>query len=243
MKLFSVWVWFYYSVLFLVFFCIIFVVYLLTFLFDKYQKIPNRILAMMAWFMMKASSGWQIEKTGLENFNAEVPTIFIGNHQSFLDMALVYQLPWQMKWVSKRSLSLIPIMGWMVFLTGHLTINRSSKSALKKLSNLVKPLKDKVPVMIFPEGTRSIDGNVKTFKNGAFLLALEYGFNIQPIVVDGGNDALKSGSGIVNPNVNFKISVLEPIHSTSFKDLNTLKSHCFELISEELSRIRSSEIT
>lgn len=198
---------------------------------------------MMAWFMMKASSGWRIETTGLENYNADIPTIFIGNHQSFLDMALVYLLPWQMKWVSKRSLSFIPIMGWMVFLTGHLTINRSSKSALKKLSNLVKPLKDKVPVMIFPEGTRSKDGNVKAFKNGAFLLALEYGFNIQPIVIDGGNDALKSGSGIVNPNVNFKISVLEPIHSTSFKDLNTLKSHCFELISEELSRIRSSEIT
>ncbi|HAW80847.1 MAG TPA: 1-acyl-sn-glycerol-3-phosphate acyltransferase, partial [Balneola sp.] len=88
-----------------------------------------------------------------------------------------------------------------------LTINRKSKSALKRLDNLVQPLRDKIPVMIFPEGTRTLDGDLKRFKNGAFLLAHEYGFNVQPMVLDGGHLAMKSGSKIVEPNVNFSISI------------------------------------
>lgn len=192
----------------------------------------------MAKAMMKASPGWKVNIKGTEKFDKEVPTIFIANHQSFLDMALAYHLPWQMKWVSKRSLALIPIMGWLVWLTGHLTINRKSKSALKRLSNLVQPLRDKVPVMIFPEGTRSMDGEMKRFKNGAFLLALEYGFNLQPMVLEGGYNAMKSGSKVVNPKVDFHISILDPIKTTEFEDLDTLKDYAHQLIASELKSIR-----
>lgn len=238
-SLFSVFLWTYFCVLFAVFFVIISIAFLITFPFDPYRKIPNRILAMMARLMMMASPNWKIDISGEEKFDPEIPTIFIANHQSFLDMALAYHLPWQMKWVSKRSLALIPVMGWLVWLTGHLTINRKSKSALKKLDNLVQPLKDKVPVMIFPEGTRTLDGELKRFKNGAFLLAMEYGFNIQPMVLNGGHLAMKSGSKVVNPKVSFTISILDPIKTSDFKDLNTLKDHSYKLIAEELQRIRN----
>jgi 1-acyl-sn-glycerol-3-phosphate acyltransferase len=193
----------------------------------------------MAHFMMMASPKWKINIQGEDNFDPEIPTIFIANHQSFLDMALTYHLPWQMKWVSKRSLAMIPVMGWLVWLTGHLTINRKSKSALKRLDNLVQPLRDKIPVMIFPEGTRTLDGNLKRFKNGAFLLAKEHNFNVQPMVLDGGHIAMKSGSKVVDPKVNFTISVLKPIKTSDFKDLNTLKDHAYELIEKELQQIRS----
>lgn len=188
--------------------------------------------------MLKASPNWKLNIEGEDKFNFETPTVFVGNHQSFLDMALVYQLPWQMKWVSKRSLTYIPVMGWLVWLTGHLTINRKSRSALKRLNNLVKPLRDNVPVMIFPEGTRSLDGNLKRFKNGAFILAHEYGFNLQPIVIDGGHVAMKPGSKIVESKVDFKVKVLDPIKTTDFSDIDTLKSHTHQLLDEELQRIR-----
>ena len=236
---FSVFVWVYYVVLFLLFFIIILFAFIITFPFDKYRKIPNRILAVMATLMMKASPFWSIQMEGIGNYNPSEPTIFVGNHLSFLDMALIYQLPWQMKWVSKQSLAFIPVMGWMVWLTGHLTINRSKKSALKRLSNLVQPLNDKVPVMIFPEGTRSLDGELKAFKNGAFLLAKEYDFKLQPIVVDGGHIALRSGSKLVEPKVDFKISILPAIESENFEDMKSLKEHTHTLIKKELERIRS----
>ncbi len=238
--LFSIFAWTYYNILFLLFFIIISIAFLFTFPFDPYRKIPNWLLARMGWLMMQASPGWKKEMHGLEKFNPDNPTVFIGNHQSFLDMAFVFMLPWQMKWVTKRSLMLIPVMGWIAWLTGHLAIDRKSKSALKKLGNLVEPIKDKVPVMIFPEGTRSIDGEIKSFKNGAFLLAMENDFFIQPIVIDGGYEALKSGSRVMNPSVKFKLSILDPIKSSDFNNMNALKEHAHQLMKKELERIRAN---
>ncbi len=194
----------------------------------------------MAWCMLKLSPSWKITIEGSEKYDPSTPTIFIANHESFMDIPLLFQLPWTMKWVVKHSMTYIPVMGWMVKLTGHLTINRSNKSALKKLSNLVQPLKDLVPVMIFPEGTRSLDGKLKSFKNGAFLMALEHGFMIQPIVIDGAHEILKSGSKLFNPKGTFKISVLDYIDPKDFDGLMEIKSHAHSLILGEQVRLSSS---
>lgn len=187
---------------------------------------------------MKASPWWNIQIEGTDKFDSSEPTIFVCNHQSFLDMAVIYHLPWKMKWISKKSLTYIPVMGWLVLLTGHLTINRSSKTALKKLDNLVQPLKDFVPVMIFPEGTRTMDGEVKPFKNGAFLLAMEHGFKIQPMVIDGGHAAMPSGSGNINPNVTFKLKVLDAVQPDNFENLIELKKHVRSLMIAQLKELR-----
>ncbi|HET8865779.1 MAG TPA: lysophospholipid acyltransferase family protein [Gracilimonas sp.] len=239
-SLFSIFVFTYFSFLFLIFFVIISLVFLLTFPFDKYRKAPNYTLSIMARFMMKASPGWKMEMEGMDKFDPSEPTIFISNHQSFLDMAFIYHLPWKMKWVSKRSLTYIPVMGWLVWLTGHLTINRASRSALKKLDNLVKPLKDLVPVMIFPEGTRTMDGHLKPFKNGAFLLAMEHGFKIQPMAIDGGFKAMPPASKKLNPNVTFRLKVLETIDPAKFEDMKELKDHTFSMMAEEINKMRDT---
>lgn len=238
--LFSIYVWTYYVFLFITFFFLISITFLLTFLFDRYRRMPNKVLAMMAWFMIHPSPSWKIEIEGVEKYDSTKPTIFIGNHQSFMDIPLAFQLPWNMKWVVKQSMAFIPVMGWLVTLTGQLTINRKSKSALKKLSNLVNPLKELVPVMIFPEGTRSLDGEIKSFKNGAFLLAIEHGFNIQPIVIDGAFDALPSGSKLFNTKCNFRLSVLDHIDPKKFSNMNELKTYAREVIINEQNRLKNS---
>lgn len=238
--LFSIYVWMYYVLLFSTFFVLILITFLLTFLFDKYRRIPNKVLAFMAYLMIHPTPSWKIEMEGMEKFDDSKPTIFIGNHQSFMDIPLAYQLPWNMKWVVKQSMAYIPVMGWLVTLTGQLTINRSSKSALKKLSNLVNPLKELVPVMIFPEGTRSLDGEIKSFKNGAFLLAMEHGFNIQPIVIDGAYGALPSGSKLFGTKCKFKLSVLDHIDPKDFSSMNELKTFAREVIINEQKRLKDS---
>lgn len=237
--LFSGFVWLYFSVLFLLFFILISLVFLVTFPFDKYRKAPNFTLSVMARCMMKASPGWKIQMNGVEKFDPSEPVICIANHQSFLDMALMYHLPWKMKWVSKKSLTYIPVMGWLVWLTGHLTIDRKSRGALKKLSNLVQPLKDRVPVMIFPEGTRSLNGKIKSFKNGAFVLSKEHGFKLQPIIIDGGHEAMRSGAKVLNPRVQFKLEVLDSVDPDNFESMRALKDHCNELMKRKLQEIRS----
>ena len=237
-RLFSIWVFGYFSLLFLIFFFIISMVFLLTFPFDRYRKAPNFTLSIMARLMMKASPGWKMEFEDTEKYDPSEPTIFVCNHQSFLDMAFIYHLPWKMKWVSKKSLTYIPVMGWLVWLTGHLTINRSSKTALKKLDNLVKPLRDQVPVMIFPEGTRTMDGQLKPFKNGPFLLAKEYGFKLQPMVIDGGFEAMKSGSKVLKPKASFRLKVLDAIDPSDFEDMKELKDHTRLLMEQHLTELQ-----
>lgn len=236
--LFTLWVIFYFWLLFLVFFVLIALVFLVTFPFDTYRKAPNFTLSLMARCMMKASFEWKIEMEGIDKYDPEIPTIFVANHQSFLDMAVIYHLPWKMKWVAKKSLSYIPVMGWMVWLTGHVQINRKSTTALKKLDNLVQPLKDRVPVMLFPEGTRTLDGNLKSFKSGAFLLAKQYGFRLQPMVVDGSHKAMPPGFKALDPSITFKLKVLDAIDVSEFKDAAELRNFTHKLMGEELNNLR-----
>jgi 1-acyl-sn-glycerol-3-phosphate acyltransferase len=84
--------------------------------------------------------------------------------------------------------------------------------------------------MIFPEGTRSLDGEIKMFKNGAFLLALEHGFMIQPIVIDGAHSALASGSKLFNPKASFKMRVLDSIDPNNFDSMTALRDHSREIL-------------
>lgn len=237
---FSIYVWVSFALLFIVFFVLISITYIITFFFDKYRRKPNRVLQMMAWCMMRVSPWWQISIKGEEKFDLTRPTIFIANHESFLDIPLLYQLPWTMKWVVKHSMTYIPVMGWMVKLTGQLTINRNSKSAMKKLDNLVKPLNDLIPVMIFPEGTRSTNGKIQSFKNGAFLLALEHGFRVQPIVINGPHKVLKSGSGLLKRKGNFVISVLDVIDPSRFQNMTDLKEYARLEIIKEKAKLSNS---
>ena len=238
--LFSIYIWTSFVLLFIVFFVLIVATFILTFFFDKYRRIPNKVLQKMAWCMMRVSPWWEIKISGEEKYDNSKPTIFIANHESFLDIPLLFQLPWTMKWVVKHSMTYIPVMGWMVKLTGQLTINRKSKSAMKKLANLVKPLNDLVPIMIFPEGTRSINGTVQPFKNGAFLLALEHGFKIQPIVLKGPHEVLKSGAKTLNKKGKFSISVLEAIDVSDFTNMSDLKEYARSLIISEQAKLLSS---
>ena len=238
--LFSIYVWIYYSILFISFFCIISVAYIFTTPFDRYNKFTNRLLGKMAWWMIHASPGWKIQMEGIHKYNPQKPTIFVANHQSFLDIPLVFQLPWKMKWVVKHSMAYIPVMGWMVKLTGQLTINRGSKSAVKRLDKLVQPIKDLVPVMMFPEGTRSLDGAIKTFKNGAFILAKEHGFMIQPMVIDGAYSALVSGSSLFGTHAMFKLKVLDVIDPNNFDSMTALRDHTRQVIIDAHHRLTTS---
>ena len=240
-RLFSIYMWLYYSLLFILFFLLISLTFLLTFPFDPFRRIPNRVLSWMAWCMMHPSPSWQIQIEHTELLNKTTPTIYVCNHESFLDIPLIYQLPIRMKWVVKHSMTYIPIMGWLVRLTGQLTINRSKKSALKKLNNLVQPLKSGIPVMLFPEGTRSLDGSLQPFKNGAFLLAMEHGFPIQPLVIEGAFEVLRSGSSLFQPKAYFLLRVLPSVDPKEFASMSELKQTVQRNMSDALTELESAQ--
>ena len=239
--LFSIFIWIYWTLCIVTFFVIVSLLYLFTFPFDRFNQIPNRTLKGLARSMLAVNPGWDFIVEGAEADKVTKPTIVIANHQSFLDLPLFYLLPWSMKWVAKKSLFKIPILGWIIFMTGQIAIERYSLKSLKKLDYLVQPIQNGIPGMIFPEGTRTEDGNLKAFKNGAFLMAKRYNFNLLPIVHNGGYEAMPSGSWRIDPRQTFRISVLDPIDPQEFENTEEIKETAYLKIERELERLRKEK--
>lgn len=123
-------------------------------------------------------------------------------------------------------------------MTGHLGINRQRLSSVKQLDKLVQPIKKGIPGLIFPEGTRSSDGGLLRFKNGAFRLARQYNFNILPVVLDGSGQAMPRGDWKITCKQKFELSVLDSVESEDFESPNELKDHVYSLIEKELKKIQ-----
>lgn len=239
--LLSVLVWAWWTIVFFTYLFIVSVLYVFTLPFDRYNQIPNCALKGLAGLLMKTVPGWTFVIKGDDLSKIEKPTIVVANHQSFLDMPLLYLLPWSMKWVAKKSLFRIPIFGWIVFMTGHIGIDRKSRRSVKKLDKLVEPVQNQIPAMIFPEGTRTNSGELMPFKNGAFMLAKRYNFQVLPVVLNGGFEAMQPGSWKFNFRQEFTISVLDPLEPGKFESVKEMKDQTFQLIEEELRQIRRAD--
>ena len=126
---------------------------------------------------------------GMEHIDPKQPYVIVLNHNSMVDIMSIYNLPLVFKWVSKKEVYRIPIVGRLLFAHGDIVINRASaKEAMQLVHEKGKEwLAKGACVSIFPEGTRSKDGEIHNFKAGAFILAKDAGVPILPIVLEGTN--------------------------------------------------------
>lgn len=235
----SILIWAWWALCMTFFFLLMVPVWLLTLPFDRRRKIPNSMLKGLARLMFRGLPGWSVEVVGADPAKVERPVIVVANHQSFLDLPLAYFLPWPMIWVAKRSLFYIPVLGWMIRMTGHLSIDRGSRKAVHRLHSLAGPVREGMPAMIFPEGTRTADGSLGAFHNGAFKLAEEHNFTLLPLVLEGGYHAMPPGEWRLNPKQKFYVSVLDPVNPGEFDGTGELKRECHRRIREELHRLRN----
>jgi len=128
-----------------------------------------------------------VSVTGLENIKKGQSYIFIANHQSMFDIWMIYGwLPVTFRWLMKQELRKIPFVGTACKLLGHVYIKRGSAAAAKEsIMEVEQTLKEGICTVIFPEGTRTLDGQVGPFKKGAFRIALDLGLPIIPISLSG----------------------------------------------------------
>ncbi|CAI5537518.1 unnamed protein product [Closterium sp. Naga37s-1] len=135
------------------------------------------------------------EVVGVENLPpADAPAVYVANHQSFLDIYTLFQLRRPFKFISKTSNFLIPIVGWSMFLTGHVPLKRMDKrSQMECLKKCLELLQQGTPVLFFPEGTRTKDGKLSDFKKGAFSIAAKAGVPVVPITLIGTGALMPSG--------------------------------------------------
>jgi 1-acyl-sn-glycerol-3-phosphate acyltransferase len=193
--LLSIWAWVEIALVALVGFVVQTLLFVLCLPFDRGRRVAGRAFRLVGVVAARLNPFWRFGVVGAVPSRPRRPTVVVSNHESNADPFLVSFLPWEMKWLGKASLFRIPVAGWMMRMAGDIPVERGdSDSAKQAMSACARWLGLGVPVMLFPEGTRSKDGQLLPFKDGAFRLAIETGADILPLAVGGTGTALPKHS-------------------------------------------------
>jgi 1-acyl-sn-glycerol-3-phosphate acyltransferase len=155
--------------------------------------------------------------TGLEHIPAGRSCILMANHQSNFDIpVLLGRLPVQFRWLAKEELFKIPIFGRGMRGCGYISIDRTNrKLAFESLKEAARKIREGVSVMIFPEGTRSMDGKIRPFKKGGFVLSVDAGVPIVPIIIHGTRAIMPKGRLMIRSQ-DVRMEVLAPINTSAY---------------------------
>lgn len=164
---------------------------------------PN-YLHSYARFWAKVSlglAGQHLSVHGQEHLPRQGAVIFMPNHQSNLDiLALFAGLPVQFRWLAKQELFRIPLFGLAMRRTDYIPVDRSDRrAAIASMSLAAQRIADGTSIILFPEGTRSSDGDLLPFKKGGFMLALQAQVPIVPVALQGSRESLPKHSWRVRP--------------------------------------------
>ena len=182
-------------------------------LFDSSGNIPHLVARLWGKIQLRIT-GTPVRIQGLENMDPQESYILVSNHQSTFDIfALLGYLPVQFRWTAKAELFRTPFMGWAMSRIGYIPIERDSpKKAYRSMLRAAEVVRNGVSVIIFPEGTRSPDGNLQPFKKGVFLLALKSRAPILPITIQGTSKIMRKGDWRTYPG-QVRIQIDPPIET------------------------------
>ena len=149
-----------------------------------------------------AAAGVRVRVRGLEHLDRGGPQILVANHQSYFDVwALMAVVPASLRFVAKGEIARIPLLGKAMEAAGHIFIDRDqARSARDTLRRAGRRMREGgLSLVLFPEGTRSADGELGRFLRGSFWLAIETGAPLVPVAIDGGYRVYPRGSKRVTP--------------------------------------------
>lgn len=185
----------------------------------------------------------RVEVEGLENVSRDRPQILVANHSGLHDiLSLAATLPIQFRWVAKKSLFGVPFMGWHMRRAGYFAIDyENARNTAKSIAEAAAAIRNGMSAIIFPEGTRSVDGVLNKFYAGAFSLALRTGVPLVPVSLDGSHRVIVPMTTRVNPGVILRIKIDRPIDLSAYTkaDRQRLMEEVFQIIQRNLDEIRS----
>ena len=182
---------------------------LLSSVFDRTGDFGHRCARTWAWLILR-TTGVRAEVSGLEWLEDGQSYVIASNHQSIYDIPILFvSLPLQLRIVAKASLGRFPFLGWHLQQTGHLLVDRRNPGAsiVTKMRRLVREAHS---LIVFPEGTRSVDGAVGRFKKGPFLVAIDAQLPIVPVSVSGSRHVMSKGRLMVCPG-EVRLTIHAPI--------------------------------
>lgn len=178
---------------------------------------------------------------GLENIDKNKAYVMVINHNSGFDIFASYIIPLNFRWVSKKEVFWVPFMGPLLFIHGDIPINRGNAAAAmaKVIEDGKLWLSRGASVAIFPEGTRSKDGEIHRFKAGAFNLAKEAGVEILPVVMTGTNNMFRK-KWLINWTNHIAIKVLKPVSAeeVAAKEVKEIMQQTQERMTTALAELR-----
>jgi 1-acyl-sn-glycerol-3-phosphate acyltransferase len=237
----SIIVWLVSIVYMVLFFPLTFIVWLFVLPFDRERNITHWMLIYQSWIVTWLMPIWKIRIEGRKKAVKGTAYIIISNHQSILDIVLINSLRYRFKWISKIENMKMPILGWYLRMAGYITVNRGNKESKEEMmEKSYQCLKRGTSIMMFPEGTRSLDMEIGFFKRGAFQLAISAQKPILPVLIDGSGGVLPKHGLIFSTGHKIRVKVFDPVTPESFDtdkpDILSLRFSIF--MTEALKELR-----
>lgn len=226
----------------LIFFPVTFIIWLLVLPFDKHRTVVHWILIYQSLILSYIIPIWKIKVEGRDKVDKGMTYVVISNHQSILDILLLNSLRLRYKWISKIENMKVPFLGWYLRMADYLTVDRGNPDSKEKMiADAYLCLKKGISVMIFPEGTRSVDREISFFKRGAFQLAISAKTPILPVLIDGTGGILPKHGLIFGGFHKITIRIFDPVMSDSFgtDDCDLLAQKFHTMMADELVRLRN----
>lgn len=182
-----------------------------------------------------------------DNLDTNKSYIIVANHQSLFDIPATFAyLPLSFRMIAKKELYRIPIFGWGIYLGRHISIDRQNRQkAFQSLEKAARFLRSAgVSIMLYPEGTRSPDGDIHTFKSGAFRLALQNQLPVLPVAIYGSRNILPKKSLKVTPGT-IRMIIAQPIAIDEYSEesLGELIDRAQHVVVENFQKMRNEAVS
>jgi 1-acyl-sn-glycerol-3-phosphate acyltransferase len=203
-------------------------------IFDSSGRIQHGFARLWSRIILATVSA-HVSVEGLEKINTAKAHVYVVNHLSALDIPILYaNLPFHFRILAKRELFRYPFMGWHLRRSGQIPVDLDNpKKSIRSLHRAVDAIKSEMPLVIFPEGGRSEDGQLQPFMGGAFFTALKAQVDIVPMAVIGSYEMLKMNTWHIMPRP-LRLLVGQPIPTTglSIRDTDSVARHAREVIAD-----------
>jgi 1-acyl-sn-glycerol-3-phosphate acyltransferase len=219
-RIFSTLFWIFLTVSSLLLFPVAVLIWVLTVPFDRRLTLLHRFTCFWASLYTWLNPVWRITIEGKEKIARDTAYVMVANHQSLLDILVLFRLHVHFKWVSKIENFRVPAIGWNMSMNRYIKLRRGDRQSVEQMmAACERTIAEGSSVMMFPEGTRSEDGMLRPFKPGAFVLAQRARAPLLPIVIDGSSRALPKRGYVLQGRHAIHVRVLDAIPHASFADL------------------------
>ena len=219
-------------------------IWALTVPFDRRLVLLHRFTCFWASLYTWLNPAWRVHVEGRDRIRPDVAYVMVANHQSLLDILVLFRLFVHFKWVSKIENFRVPCIGWNMSLNRYIKLRRGDRASVERMmAACARTIAAGNSIMMFPEGTRSPDGRLRAFKTGAFTLAQQTCAPLLPIVLQGTANALPKRGFVLRGHHQIRIRVLEEIPYRSFADLSveTLTERVRNLIATEIGEVPAAQ--